>query len=47
MSFGLERDWSLRRLILGIFGLGVHFQCRLFLLVQKLIFDARVVLLGP
>ena len=31
MSFGLGRDWSLKRLILGIFGLGVQFQCRLFL----------------
>ena len=34
-----------KRLILGIFGLGVQFQCRLFLLVQALIFGARVVLL--
>ena len=46
MNFGLERDWSLRRLILGIFGLGVQFQCRLFLLVQALIFGAPVGFIG-
>ena len=34
-----------KRLILGIFVLGVLFQCRLFLLVQALIFGAHVVLL--
>ena len=45
MNFGLERDWSSRRLILGIFGMGVQFQCRLFLLVQALIFGVPVVLL--
>ena len=32
-----------RRLILGIFGQGVQFQCRLFLLVQALIFGAHAV----
>ena len=35
----------LRRLILVIFVQGVQFQCRLFLLVQALIFGAPVVLL--
>ena len=29
-----ERGWFLKKLILGIFGLGVQFQCRLFLLDQ-------------
>ena len=45
MSCGLVRGWFLRRLILVIFGLGVQFQCRLFPLVQALIFGARVDLL--
>ena len=44
-NFGLVRGWFLRRPILGIFGQGVQFQCRLFLLVQALIFGAPVVLL--
>ena len=33
-----------RRLVLVIFGQGVQFQCRLFLVVQALIFGARVFL---
>ena len=36
-----------RRLILGIFGQGVQFQCRLFRLVQALFFGAPVVSLVP
>ena len=36
---------TLRRLTLGICGQDAQFQCRLFLLVQALIFGARVVLL--
>ena len=36
-----------RRLILGSFDPGVQFQCRLFRLVQTLIFGAPVVLLVP
>ena len=47
MSFGLVRGFSLRRLFLGIFDPGVQFQCRLFRLVQALIFGAPVVLLVP
>ena len=35
----------LEKPILGIFGLGVQFQCRLFLLVQTLILGAHVDLL--
>ena len=42
MNFGLVRDCLLRGRFLGIFGTGVQFQCRLFLLVQALIFGARV-----
>ena len=34
---------SLERLILNIFGQGVQYQCRLFLLVQALIFGVPVV----
>ena len=45
MSFGLGRDWFLRKLILGISGLGVQFPCLLFLLGEALIFGARVGLL--
>ena len=45
MSSGLVRGCLWKRLSLGIFVLGVQFQCRLFLLVQALIFGARVVLL--
>ena len=42
MSFGLVRGWSLRRLSSGIGGLDAQFQCRLFRLVQALIFGVRV-----
>ena len=45
MNFGLERGSLWKRLSLGIFVLSVQFQCRLFLLVQALIFCAHVVLL--
>ena len=45
MSCGLVRGWFLKRHIHVIFGLGVQFQCRLFLLVQALIFGALAVLL--
>ena len=43
MSYGLVRGCLWRRLILAIFGRSVQFQCRLFHLVQALIFDALVV----
>ena len=43
LSFGLVRGCLWRRLILAIFDKGVQFQCRLFRLVQALIFDAPVV----
>ena len=42
MNCGLVRDFVLRVLFLGIGGLDVQFQCRLFLLVQALIFGAPV-----
>ena len=42
--FLLVRGCLWRRLVLVIFGQGVQFQCRLFLVVQALIFGARVVL---
>ena len=45
MNFGLGTGWFSKKLILGIFGQGAQFQCRLFLLVQALIFGALVVLL--
>ena len=45
MSFGLVRGSRWRRLTLVIFVQGVQFQCRLFLLVQALIFGAHAVLL--
>ena len=45
MSFGLVRDFLWKKLTLAIFVLGAQFQCRLFLLVQALIFGARVGLL--
>ena len=45
MSCGLVRGWFLKRLILVIFGLRAQFQCRLFPLVQALIFGALVDLL--
>ena len=45
MSSGLVRGCLLRERFLGIFGTGVQFQCRLFLLVQALIFGALLVLL--
>ena len=47
MSFGLVRGSSWRRLTLVIFVQGAQFQCRLFLLVQALIFGVPVVLLVP
>ena len=45
MSFGLARGSLWRKLILVVFDKRVQFQCRLFLLVQALIFGAPVVLL--
>ena len=45
MSFGLVRDFPWRRRILVIFVQVAQFQCRLFLLVQALIFGVPVVLL--
>ena len=45
MSFGLVRDFLWKKLTLAIFVQGAQFQCRLFLLVQALIFGARVGLL--
>ena len=42
MSFGLVRGFSLRRLFLVVGGLIAEFQCRLFLLVQALIFGDLV-----
>ena len=42
MSYGLVRDFVLKVLFLGIGGLDVQFQCRLFLLVQALIFGVPV-----
>ena len=47
MSSGLVNDFFLRVLFLGIGGLDVQFQCRLFLLVQALIFGAPVGFWGP
>ena len=47
MSCGLVKDFVLRVLFLGIGGLDVQFQCRLFLLVQALIFGAPVGFLEP
>ena len=47
MSFGLVRGFLWKKLVLGIFVQGAQFQCRLFLLVQALIFGAPVVLLVP
>ena len=43
MNFGLVRGFLWRRLTLVIFDPGVQFQCRLFLLVQALIFGVPVV----
>ena len=45
MSFGLVRGFSLKRLFFGVRGLVAQFQCRLFLLVQALIFDDLVIFL--
>ena len=42
MSLGLVRDWSWKRPFAGIGGLNVKYQCRLFHLVQALIFGVRV-----
>ena len=47
MSFGLVRDFSSRRLYLFIGGLISKFQCRVFLLVQALIFGDLVSFLVP
>ena len=47
MSFGLVRGCLLKKLILDIFGQGVQFQCRLFCLVQALIFGTLVASLLP
>ena len=44
-SFGLVRDFPWKKLTLAIFVQDAQFQCRLFLLVQALIFGALVVLL--
>ena len=46
MSSGLGRGWSWNRLSLVIGGLVAHFQCRLFRLVQALIFGDPAGLLG-
>ena len=46
MSFGLVRG-LLKKLNLDILGQGVQFQCRLFRLVQALIFGALVDSLLP
>ena len=43
MSCGLVRGGVWKRLILVIFGQGVQFQCRLFLLVEALMFGVPVV----
>ena len=45
MNFGLVIGCPWRSLSLGIFVLRAQFQCRLFLMVQALIFGAQVVLL--
>ena len=45
-DLGLVRGCPLKKRFLVIFGQGVQFQCRLFLMVQALIFGALVVLLG-
>ena len=42
VTFGMERDCPWKRL-LADFGQGVQFQCRLFCLVQALIFGALAV----
>ena len=42
MSFGLVRGFNLKKLFLGVRGLIVQFQCRLFLLVQASIFGDLV-----
>ena len=47
MNCGLVRDFVLRMPFLGVGGLDVQFQCRLFLLVQALIFGAPVGFLEP
>ena len=41
MSFGQERGSHWKKLLLVTLGQGVQFQCRLFLLVQALIFGAH------
>ena len=45
MNYGLVRGCLWKKLVLGIFDQGVQFQCRLFLLVQALIFGVPVVFL--
>ena len=47
MSFGLVSGFLLRKLFLGIGELDVQFQCRLFRLVQALIFGVLVGFLEP
>ena len=42
MSIGLVKGWSWKRPSPGIGGLDAQFQCRLFRLVQALIFGVRV-----
>ena len=46
MSFGLVKGWNWKRLFLDTAGLVAQFQCRLFLLVQALIFGVLVGILG-
>ena len=46
MSFGLVNGFLLRKLFLSVGGSGVQFQCRLFLLVQALIFGVLVGFFG-
>ena len=45
MNSGLVRGFSLRKMFLDVRGLIVQFQCRLFFLVQALIFGVLVDLL--
>ena len=45
MSLGLAKGWNRKRLFLGIEDLVAQFHCRLFLLVQALIFGVPVGLL--
>ena len=47
LNLGLVSDFLLRKLFLGIGKMDVQFQCRLFRLVQALIFVVLVGFLGP